>query len=230
MASTRRYPSGGPETGRNRVDVTAGPATNGHVTEPRVVVLVEGASDRAALLTLAERCGRDLTAEGVEVVAMNGVTNTRAFASRYGPPGAGARLVGLYDAPDEAIVRRGLAGAGWSTALDDSDLSALGFHRCSVDLEDELIRALGVEGVEAVIEAAGEGRSLRLLAAMPAQRGWSRHAVVRRFLGSQSGRKARYARLLVEALPAGQVPEPLAAVLAAVSTDPREPAVRHGCD
>ena len=193
------------------------------MTEPRVVVLVEGASDRTALLTLAERCGRDLTAEGVDIVAMNGVTNTRAFASRYGPLGAGVHLVGLYDAPDEAIVRRGLAAAGWGTALDDGDLSELGFHRCSADLEDELIRALGVEGVEAVIEAAGEGRSLRLLAGMPAQRGWSRHALLRRFLGSQSGRKARYARLMVEALPVGRVPDPLAAVLAAVPASPREP-------
>jgi len=193
------------------------------VKNPRVVVLVEGASDQAALLALADRSGRDLTAEGVDVVVMNGVTNTRAFASRYGPLGEGLRLVGLYDAPDEAIVRRGLAAAGWSTALDDGDLPGLGFHRCSADLEDELIRALGVDGVEAVIESAGEARSLRLLAGMPAQRGWSRHALLRRFLGSQSGRKARYARLMVEALPAGRIPDPFAAVLAAVSTDPREP-------
>jgi hypothetical protein len=192
------------------------------VSEPRVVVLVEGASDRIALTTLAGRLGRDLTAEGVEIVVMNGVTNTRAFASRYGPRGSGVRLTGLYDAPDEAIVRRGLSAAGLS-ALSPSGLSGLGFHPCHADLEDELIRALGVEGAEAVIEAAGEGRSLRLLAGMPAQRGWSRHALLRRFLGSQSGRKARYARLMVEALPADRVPGPLAAVLAAVSTGPREP-------
>jgi hypothetical protein len=183
---------------------------------PRVIVLVEGASDRAALLTLAERYSRDLTAEDVDIVVMNGVTNTRAVACRYGPLGAGVRLLGLYDAPDEAIVRRGLAAAGFGTALEGDSLSRLGFHQCSADLEDELIRALGIDGVEAVIEAAGEARSLRLLAGMPAQRGWSRHELVRRFLGSQSGRKARYARLMVEAMPADRVPDPLAAVLAAV--------------
>ena len=51
---------------------------------------------------------------------------------------------------------------------------------------------------------------------MPAQRDWTREAVLRRFLTSQSGRKARYAALLVEALEPDRVPEPLAAVLARV--------------
>ncbi len=193
------------------------------MTQPRVVVLVEGASDRIALRTLAARSGRDLTGEGVDIVVMNGVTNTRAVASRLGPRGAGVRLMGLYDAPDEAIVRRGLAAAGLTSALEPDGLSKLGFHQCSADLEDELIRALGVAGVEAVIEAAGEARSLRLLAGMPAQRGWTRVELLRRFFGSQSGRKARYAQLMVEALDADRVPDPLAAVLAAVSAPPWEP-------
>ena len=51
---------------------------------------------------------------------------------------------------------------------------------------------------------------------MPAQRGWAREAVLRRFLGSRSGRKARYAALLVDALDLERVPAPLAAVLARV--------------
>ena len=85
-----------------------------------------------------------------------------------------------------------------------------------MDLEDELIRALGVDAVEAVIEKAGETTSLRLLAGMPAQRDWTRTAVLRRFLGARSGRKARYAALLAGALQPGRVPEPLAALLARV--------------
>ena len=183
---------------------------------PRAVVLVEGNSDRVALLALAERVGRDLAAEGVEVVAMGGITNTRTYASRYGPRGLGVPLAGLYDAPEEAKLRHGLAAGGLHAAVEADGLSGLGFFRCSADLEDELIRALGVEAVEAVIEAAGETRSLRLLAGMPAQRGWTREAVLRRFLGVRSGRKARYAALLVDALEPGRGPEPLAAVLARV--------------
>ena len=186
------------------------------MTTPRAVVLVEGNSDRVALQTLATREGRDLAAEGVEVVAMGGITNTRTFASHYGPRGLDVPLVGLYDAADEGKLRHGLAAAGLPAALDPGGLADLGFHKCTADLEDELIRALGVEAVEAVIEAAGEARSLQLLAGMPAQRDWTREAVLRRFLGVRSGRKARYAALLVEALEPRRVPEPLAAVLARV--------------
>jgi hypothetical protein len=191
-------------------------APNGEVSMPRAVVLVEGDSDRVALLTLAQRHGRDLSSERVEVVAMGGITNTRAFASRFGPQGLGYPLAGLYDAADEAKLRRGLDAAGLRNALAADGPPSLGFYKCSVDLEDELIRALGVEAVEAVIEAAGEVRSLRLLAGMPAQRGWTREAVLRRFFGARSGRKARYAALLVGALEPGRAPEPLAALLARV--------------
>ena len=179
-------------------------------------MLVEGDSDRVALQTLAGRHGRDLAAEGVDVVAMGGITNIRAFASRYGPHGLGVPLLGVYDAPEEALLRRGLAAAGLPDALDPEALPGLGFFKCTADLEDELIRALGLDGVECVIEAAGEARSLQRLAGMPAQRGWTREALLRRFLGSRAGRKARYAALLVEALEPGCELGPLTAVLARV--------------
>ena len=170
-------------------------------------MLVEGHSDRVAIETLAVRLGRDLAAEGVEVVPMGGITNIRAFALRYGPAGLGVPLAGLYDAPEASVVRRGLAAAG---------VAGDGFFECTADLEDELVRALGADGVEAVIDAAGETRSLRLLAGMPAQRGRTREDVLRRFLGVRSGRKARYAALLVEALAVERVPPPLVAVLSQV--------------
>ena len=186
------------------------------MTTLRAAVLVEGNSDRVALHTLAGRRGRDLAAEGIEVVAMGGITNTRVFASRYGPRGLGVRLAGLYDAPEAAQLRRGLVAAGLTLALEPGGPERLGFYGCSTDLEDELLRALGAEAVEAVIERRARRNSLRLLAGMPAQRGWTREAVLRRFFTSQSGRKARYAALLVDALPADRVPEPLAAVLARV--------------
>jgi hypothetical protein len=198
----------------NRVDVRAPLPPNGGVVTLRTVVLVEGDSDRLALHAVAARDGRDLAAEGVEVVPMGGITNTRAFASRYGPRGLGVRLAGLYDAPEEAFVRGGLAAAGFPTAREPGGLPRLGFFKCTANLEDELIRALGTKAVEDVIEAAGEARSLQLLAGMPAQRGWTREALLNRFMGSQSGRKARYATLLVEALEPGQAPDPLASLLA----------------
>jgi hypothetical protein len=184
------------------------------VATPRVVVLVEGHSDQVALHALARRTGRDLATEGIEVVAMGGITNTRRYAAHYGPPGLGLRLAGLYDEAEESHVRKGLAAAGLTAAEHHGGLADLGFHKCSRDLEDELIRALGLDRAEAVIDGAGELRSLERLAQMPAQRGWARDEVLRRFLGSQSGRKARYAKLFVEALEPGREPPPLVAVLA----------------
>ena len=180
---------------------------------PRAVILVEGASDRVALSTLAARRGRDLAAEGIEIVDMGGITNVRAFATRDGPLGRGLTLAGLYDAAQEKELCRGLAAAGFPDASRPDGPSRLGFHGCHDDLEDELIRALGVDRVEAVIAAAGEAASLRRLLAMPAQRGRPREAVLRRFFGSRAGRKERYAALLVAALDPDRVPAPLTAVL-----------------
>ena len=169
-------------------------------------MLVEGHSDRVALLTLATRLGRSLADEGVEVVPMAGITNIRACALRYGPAGLGVSVAGLYDAPQEAIVRRGLAAA---------EVSPAGFFACHDDLEDELIRALGPVAAEAVVADAGELRSLQRLAGMPAQRGWSREALLHRFLGG-AGRKARYAELFLDAVPLADAPSPLRSVLDAV--------------
>jgi hypothetical protein len=167
-----------------------------------MVVLVEGESDQAALLTLAGRLGRDLTAEGVTVVVLYGITNTYAYVQRYSAPGVA--LAGLYDAAEERYLR---------SALDRAGVDGTGFFGCEPDLEYEFIAALGADGVEAVIEAEGETRSLQLLAGMPAQRDWTREEILHRFLGVRAGRKARYARRLVEALDLSVVPRPLTALL-----------------
>lgn len=95
-------------------------------------------------------------------------------------------------------------------------MERLGFYVCDTDLEDELIRALGIEGVEKVIEAQGELRSLRSLQRQPAQRGRTPLQHLRRFISTKSGRKALYARLMVEALDLKDVPRPLDRVLAHV--------------
>jgi Overcoming lysogenization defect protein-like, TOPRIM domain len=182
----------------------------------RAVVLVEGASDQTAVEALAARRGRDLGAEGIAVVPMGGATNVRSFAARFRSRGLGVVLAGLYDAGEEGAVRRGLEDAGVKVPPGRPGLEAVGFHRCDADLEDELIRALGVAGVERVVAAEGELRSLRLLQNQPAQRERSHTAQLRRFLGVRSGRKLRYARLLVEALDLAHVPRPLDRVLAAV--------------
>jgi hypothetical protein len=93
-------------------------------------------------------------------------------------------------------------------------MERLGFYACDEDLEAELIRALGVRGVEQVVAAQGELRSFRVLQRQPAQREVPVERQLRRFLGTHSGRKIRYGRLLVEALDLDSVPRPLDRVLA----------------
>jgi hypothetical protein len=85
---------------------------------------------------------------------------------------------------------------------------------CTADLEDELIRAAGTGVVERVIETQGELRSFRVFQQQPAQQRRSAAEQLHRFMGTRSGRKSRYARLLAAGLDPGQIPRPLDRVLA----------------
>ena len=179
----------------------------------RAVVLVEGLSDRVAVETLAERRGRSLAAEGVAVVPIGGAQAIGAFLGVYGPGGLGVSLAGLCDAGEERSFRRGLERAGLGSGLTRGQMESLGFYVCVADLEDELIRALGTDAVERVLDAHGDTGPFRTLQKQPEWRGRPREAQLRRFFGSGSGRKIRYARLLVEALELTRVPRPLDGVL-----------------
>jgi hypothetical protein len=183
-------------------------------TGPRAVILVEGMSDRAALEALAGRRGLALDAQGISIAAMGGATNIQRFVDRFGPHGLGIRLAGLCDAAEEGHFRRALERAGLGSGLSRAGMEALGFYVCAADLEDELIRALGTGAVERVIEAQGELRSFRVFQRQPAQQGQSPQRQLHRFMGTRSGRKSQYARLLADALGPGSVPRPLDRVLA----------------
>ncbi|GAB3305587.1 hypothetical protein GCM10027451_11940 [Geodermatophilus aquaeductus] len=174
------------------------------VARPRAVVLVEGVSDREAVLAAARAQGRDLAADGVRVVAMGGATAIRRHLAQVA---AGVRVAGLYDLGEAEFFRRALGGP---------DPAAAHFHACVADLEDELIRAVGVAGVEAVVAEQGQAQALTTFRRQPAQRDRAPEAQLHRFLGTTSGRKARYARALVERLEPAAVPAPLRALLACV--------------
>jgi hypothetical protein len=180
--------------------------------EARTVVLVEGVSDLVALTTLARRRGRDLEAAGVHVVAMGGATNVLRFLREYGLEGAGARVLGLCDLAETRFFRRALDRTGLGTDVDEHDLHRLGFFVCARDLEDELIRSLGAPAVLQVVAEQGELAAFRMFQKQPAQREKQVEAQLRRFLGTHSGRKAQYARALVEALD-GVAPPPLEGLL-----------------
>jgi hypothetical protein len=189
---------------------------------PCTVVLVEGMSDQAAVRTLAARRGRDLPGEGVFVVPMGGATNLAHFLGLFGPNGFGVRLAGLCDEAEEPGFRRGLerAGLGLSglghsgLAAAPFDLAAAGFFVCVADLEDELIRSLGTGRVERLIAAQGELAMFETFVKQPAHRDAPREQQLHRFMGTRSGRKIRYGHLLAAAVDLGQVPGPLAGLLA----------------
>ncbi|MFH8369478.1 TOPRIM nucleotidyl transferase/hydrolase domain-containing protein [Streptomyces sp. NPDC018031] len=166
----------------------------------RTVVLLEGASDVAAVSALAARRGRNLAAEGVCVLSMGGAMNIARFAALLGPPGLGLRLAGLCDEAERSYYTRGFERAG--AARQE-------FFVCAADLEDELIRALGVPRVADLVRAEGELRALQTFLRQPAQRGRTAQQQVRRFLGTKKGRKIHYGRVLVEALDPDRVPAPL---------------------
>lgn len=156
------------------------------------VVLVEGESDRIALLTLAARMGIRMP----EVRVVGGSKGARRAATEL----AGIPLIGLVDQGERRDFER---------VLDTVFV-------CDPDLEAEFVRALGLAGVETVIAAQGELDSFRSLQRQPFQRDRPPEAQLARFFGGRSGNKARYARLLAEAVPLDRVPPPLAALLAAV--------------
>jgi hypothetical protein len=180
------------------------------------VILVEGVSDQAAIEALAARRGRDLGGEGVFVVPMGGATNIGHFLDLFGPRGLGVRLAGLCDAGEEAGFRLGLARAGLGPGLTRADLERRGFYVCVADLEDEMIRSLGPVTVERLIEAEGELASFLTFCRQPAQRGRPPQQQLRRYMGTRSGRKIRYGRVLAGALDLTRVPRPLDRVLAQV--------------
>ncbi|WP_329376536.1 ATP-dependent endonuclease [Streptomyces sp. NBC_01351] len=179
----------------------------------RTIVLVEGSSDQVALEALAVRHGRDLGAEGVAVVPLGGATRIGRFLDLCGPPGLGLPLAGLCDIGEERYFRRHLQRVGLGSGPAHAELETFGFHVCVADLEDELIRAVGAEGVQQVIEAQGEMRPFRTFQGQPAQRERPLEHQLRRFMGTHSGRKALYAQALVAHVRPERVPRPLERLL-----------------
>ncbi|MFF5481999.1 TOPRIM nucleotidyl transferase/hydrolase domain-containing protein [Streptomyces sp. NPDC012935] len=202
------WAAGGP--GAGTAAATARELAGGQV---RTIVLVEGSSDQVALEALATRHGRDLGAEGVAVVPLGGATNIGHFLDVCGPPGLGLPLAGLCDIGEERHFRRHLERVGLGSGPAPAGLEALGFHVCVADLEDELIRALGAEAVQQVIEAQGESRPFQTFQNQPAQRERPVEHQLRRFMGTHSGRKALYAQSLVAHLDLERVPRPLERLL-----------------
>jgi hypothetical protein len=141
----------------------------------------------------------------VAVVPTGGYGNLSRVLARY----RDLRLAGLYDAGEERHVRRALG------CEDREELERAGFFACTRDLEDELTRAVGPEGMTRVLEEQHELRAFRTYQKQPAHRDRPLEEQLHGFLWN---RKQRYAVLLVDALDLERVPRPLDRVLAATRT------------
>jgi hypothetical protein len=172
------------------------------------LVLVEGDSDAAAIRALAGLLGCDLGLHHIEICSAAGVTNFPRVLADFLRTHPGAGICGMYDVADGHHVRLALTHAGVPIAVHEP-LESFGFFACVADLEDELIRALGAEVVERVLEAQAELNSFRRFQAMPQHRRSPVHQQLRRFLGTRATRKIRTAPRLVEAMDLARLPHPL---------------------
>ncbi len=176
---------------------------------PVRVILVEGASDRVAVEGAARRLGRDMA--GVGVVSAEGVGNFAALAARYRADGV--PMTGLCDLAEVVWVCRALIKAKVGIALDRDGLARLGFHALDRDLEDELIRAVGLERVLDLLAAHGDLEAFRTVQRQRAWRDANLTDQLRRFMGAGAGRKIRYAAIFVDALAVDSLPGALVRVV-----------------
>lgn len=177
-------------------------------------MLVEGTSDQVALETLAVRRGHNLVAEKIVVVPIGGAQAIGRFLADFRTERPDVRLGGLCDAGEEPGFRRALERAGFGDDLTRTALERLGFYVCEADLEDELVRALGVAAVEQILAEHGRLGSFRTYQKQPAHRDRPHEQQLRGFLTNW---KIRLAAPLVNALELDRIPRPLDRVLAHVS-------------
>ena len=132
---------------------------------------------------------------------MGGYGNLPAFLERYHD----VPRAGLYDVGEERHFLRALHCA------DREELERIGFYACRLDLEDELTRAVGPEGMQRVLDEQGELSAFRTYQKQLAHRD---RPLEEQLYGFMWNRKQRYAVVLVEALDLEGVPRPLDRVLA----------------
>jgi hypothetical protein len=165
-----------------------------------VVVLVEGDSDRGAVEALALRLGHDPSDGDTIVVSMGGVTNVGHFLR-------------LYRQADKIAILCDVGEVSYVHEAVERHPDEVGVFACDVDLEDELIRAVGLDWMLDFIHRQGELATFHTMQKQPDQRERTLHQQLHRFMGIKSGRKVRYATDLGAQIPIEFVPEPLERLL-----------------
>ena len=196
---------------RFRVNTSIYPG--GQYSAVRTIVLVEGVTDELALRLAARRSGRDLEAEGVSIIPINGAHAISRFLQQLAAEKPGARLAGLYDEGEEDVIRAALERAGYGPNLDRGHLEGVGFFACIADLEEELIRAAGETTLSRLIQLEGDAQPWRTFRSQQAWHGRPVDQQLRRFIRSVSERNSRYIRAIVETMDPSRLPRPLRLLL-----------------
>ncbi|MDN4613302.1 hypothetical protein P5G50_02450 [Leifsonia sp. F6_8S_P_1B] len=174
------------------------PLSPAAASDVAALVLVEGESDRVAVREAARLLGLDLQESRIAVVPMGGAMSVRRYVAAVQETGRSLRIRGLCDAGEIRFYER--------AGLTD-------VHVCRPDLEGELIAALGIAATEDALEGERDLQLFRRFQRQPAQRGRAVEEQLHRFLGTTSGRKEQYARVLTSALPPERVPTALRGAL-----------------
>ena len=175
-------------------------------------VLLEGASDVAAVRSVAERSGLRLDERDVRLVDMGGATNVRRHLFAAARATISPRVLGMCDIKEAPFFVRALRDVGCDVTSAQA-LPRWGFQLCDRDLEDELMRALGPRGVRDVIEGLGLEDRFATFTQQPAWAARDFHEQAHRFAGVASGRKELMAEGLARALPPRSLPRPLRGLL-----------------
>ncbi|MFC7491598.1 MULTISPECIES: hypothetical protein [unclassified Knoellia] len=186
-------------------------------------VLLEGTSDVAAVRSLRAARGVQPDDEPCRLVDMGGATNVRRHLAAAAESDPLPRVLGLCDEQEAPYFVRALtayrtvvrvpSGPGPTAQPSVATLPDFGFQVCRRDLEDELMRALGVDGTLAVLADLDLDATF---AAFTRQLAWQGRPIMdqlRRFVGTTSGRKELLAGAMAAALAEDDCPPPLTALL-----------------
>lgn len=178
----------------------------------RRVLLVEGITDYQAVRLVARALGRDLDAEGVALLPLDGGGSLKIYLELLGPAGLDVALAGLCDADYEQDWREKLTSAGLPVSTRQ-DMEAIGFFVSDRDLEDELISALGTTNTQLVLAGDGAAGDFQQFASTASQQGAPMADQLRTFVQK---RKTRWTPQLAAAIAPGAVPQSIQQLLAHV--------------
>ena len=169
-----------------------------------VVVLVEGISDQIAVDAMLARSDRGLD-DLVVAVPIGGAQAVDKALARFSERDD-LMVLGLCDYAEANFFAKAFEAHG----LDGN------YFVCNPDLEAELIAAFEPAELEAIIEAQGELKSLRIMQKQAAWRDRRFGEQAHRWIRARALRSSRYASVLIATADEDRLPKPLRELVARI--------------